>query len=87
MRDSVQAEMKKEQVPFNSKIADNLRLLTGLKGIFVPCIVWGFTWFFAWFSYLSNGEELPEMVSSSTFNFVSFTIFTIPLFLFVSGFL
>jgi surface polysaccharide O-acyltransferase-like enzyme len=79
--------MKNESIPFQNKIADNLRLLTGMKGIASIWIVWGMTFFFAWLSYLSNGDELPAMVSSYTFTVVSFTTFIVPLFFFISGFL
>lgn len=87
LRDSVQKELAKEEVPYEKKIADNLRALTGMKGVAAIWIIWGSTFWFGWMSYLSNGDELPAMVSSVAFTIVSCTVFIVPLFLFISGFL
>lgn len=51
------------------------------------CMVWGFTFYFVWFSVISNPDEVKEMRKSIVFNIVSGTVYTMPVFFFCSGFL
>ena len=50
-------------------------------------MVWGMTFYFVWFSVISNPEEMDTMKNTLTFNCVTFTIYTVPAMFFCSGFL
>ena len=65
----------------------HLRVFNGLKGSAVLIAVWGATYYFLWFSVISNPKELGEVQESVWFNTVSGTVYTVPTFFFCSGFL
>lgn len=48
---------------------------------------WGTTFYFSWFSVVNNPTELNEMKKTLFFNFVSCSVYTVPVFFFCSGFL
>lgn len=48
---------------------------------------WGTTFYFSWFSVVNNPTELREMKKTLFFNFVSCTVYAVPVFFFCSGFL
>lgn len=50
-------------------------------------VTWGVTFYFVWFSVISNPEEVETMLETKTFNVVSATVFCVPLYFFCSGFL
>jgi hypothetical protein len=50
-------------------------------------MIWGITFYFSWFSVISNQPEVDSMMDTMLFNTVSGTVYTVPVFLFCSGFL
>jgi peptidoglycan/LPS O-acetylase OafA/YrhL len=62
-------------------------VFNGLKGLSMVYMVWGFTFYFVWFSVISNPEEVQTMKGSIFFNVVSGVVYTVPVFFFCSGFL
>ena len=58
-----------------------------MKGSAVILTGWGLTFFFSYYSVLSNPQDINDMLNSYFFNIVSGTIYTVPLFFFCSGFL
>jgi len=58
-----------------------------LKGAGALWGVWGITFYFVWFSVISNTEDVQKMIGSYGFNFVSSAVFMVPMFFYISGFL
>jgi len=50
-------------------------------------VIWGQTFYFVWYSIISNPNEVKEMRDDLWFTVVSMTIYTVPIFFFCSGFL
>lgn len=50
-------------------------------------VVWGITFFFVWYSVVSNNDELEKMTNTLAFNVVTMAVYTAPVFFMVSGFL
>jgi len=50
-------------------------------------VIWGQTFYFSWFSVISNPQEANDMGNTLLFNVVSMCVYTVPTFFFVSGFL
>lgn len=48
---------------------------------------WGVTFYFAWFSIISNMTDVDNMRKTIGFNIVTGAIYTVPIFFFCSGFL
>jgi peptidoglycan/LPS O-acetylase OafA/YrhL len=49
---------------------------------------WGTTFYFSWYSVISNKPAVDDMLKTVTFNlFVSAAVYTVPVFFFISGFL
>ena len=42
----------------DEKVASHLRVLNGLKGLAALLACWGGTFYFAWFSILSNPQDV-----------------------------
>ena len=87
LRTAVQEEMRNPEIAMDKKIADNLRLFNGLKGTALILACWGMTFFFSWYSILSNQNEIADMLKSWTFNIVSCAVYAVPIFFYCSGFL
>lgn len=87
LRDAVRAEQEDERIPPDRRIAKYLKVFNGLKGSALLVTVWGITFFFSWYSVISNPAGVDEMTSSLKFNLVSGTVYAAPLFFFCSGFL
>jgi len=83
----VQKEAKDTAITPERRVAKYLKVITGLKGAAMMMMVWGATYYFAWFSVVSNPNELQDMRKTYFFNIVSSTVYTVPLFFFCSGFL
>lgn len=64
-----------------------MKVFNGLKGIAVLLTGWGLTFFFSFYSFLSNPNDIDDMKNSYFFNIVTGTVYTAPLFFFCSGFL
>ena len=86
-RNMVQQEMAEANIAPEQRITKHLKVFNGLKGGAVLLVVWGITFQFAWFSVVSNPEEVGTMSSSWMFNIVSATVYTVPVFFFCSAFL
>jgi hypothetical protein len=87
LRDGIREEEEDQRVQPDRRIAKYLKVFNGLKGsaVFINC--WGITFWFSWYSVISNPEGVDDMTSSLYFNIVSSTVYTAPLFFFCSGFL
>lgn len=86
-KDALRAEEKEDIKQADKKIIKNLKIFNGLKGASTILVIWGITFYFSWFSIISNQTEVNEMMDTMLFNVVSGTIYTVPVFLFCSGFL
>jgi len=64
-----------------------LKVFNGIKGVSMVIVIWGWSFFFAWFSIISNPNEVEEMRNNMWFTLVSMAIYTVPTFFFCSGFL
>ena len=79
---------EKSKIPEDKRILINMRIFNGIKGSGVLAMIWGFAFYFVWFSPISNPREVDEMRQTLTFTlFVSSTVYFVPLYFFVSGFL
>jgi hypothetical protein len=87
LRDSIREEQEDERIPADRRIAKYLKVFNGMKGSALVVNCWGITFFFAWYSVLSNPDGIDEMTSKLFFNVVSATVYAAPLFFFSSGFL
>lgn len=58
-----------------------------MKGLSVIFMTWGFTFYFVWYSVISNPEDVDNMASTIFFNVVSGTVYVVPVFFYCSGFL
>jgi hypothetical protein len=86
-RNQIKEELDNKNIKPENRIAQNLKVFNGLKGSSILLIAWGYTYFFAWYSFLSNPNEINDKMKSYNFNFVTGTLYTIPIFFFTSGFL
>ena len=87
LRDGIRAELEDERIPPDRRIAKYLKVFNGLRGSGLLVTTWGITFFFSWYSVISNPAGVDEMTSSLLFNCVSGTVYAAPLFFFCSGFL
>lgn len=64
-----------------------MKVFNGLKGMAVLITGWGLTFYFSYYSILSNPKDIDDMLNSYFFNIVSCAVYTAPVFFFCSGFL
>lgn len=79
--------VKNENDEDEIRIAKNLKVFNGLKGISMLITAWGMTFFLAQYSVISNPEDVNDMQNSLFFSIVSFSVYCAPIFFFCSGFL
>lgn len=54
LRTSISIENQDSSIPKDKHIASNLRVLNGLKAVSMILAAWGMTFYFSWFSIISN---------------------------------
>lgn len=86
-RTAIQREINDSTIKPDKRIAQHLSVFNGLKGLCMLMMVWGFTFYFAWYSVISNPEDMDSMSNTLLFNVVSMCVYTVPVFFFCSGFL
>ena len=87
LRTAIANEEKDQAIRKDRRIAKNLKVFNGIKGSAMLMAAWGTTFYFSWFSVVNNPTELREMKKTLFFNFVSCTVYAVPVFFFCSGFL
>lgn len=86
-RTAINREINDKTILPEQRIAPFLSVFNGLKGISMVFMTWGFTFYFVWYSVVSNPEDVDTMAKTLTFNIVSGCVYTVPIFFFCSGFL
>mmetsp|Transcript_7393 Transcript_7393/g.12482 ORF Transcript_7393/g.12482 Transcript_7393/m.12482 type:complete len:206 (+) Transcript_7393:791-1408(+) len=87
LRTSIYEEQKDSKIPESRRMAKHLSVFNGLKAASAILLIWGQTFFFSWYSIVNNPDQVAEMRKDYAFNFVTGTLFCVPLFFFCSGFL
>jgi hypothetical protein len=54
LRTSISIENQDSNIPKDKHIASNLRVLNGLRAVSMILAAWGMTFYFSWFSIISN---------------------------------
>jgi hypothetical protein len=82
------AEIQDSNQQKDRHISKNLKVFNGLKAVSMIFAAWGVTFYFSWFSIISNKPAVDDMLKTMTFNImVAASIYTVPIFFFSSGFL
>jgi hypothetical protein len=87
LRTAISLEEQDPTISKDMQIAKNMKVFNGVKAVSMIFASWGMTFYFAWFSIISNITDVDNMRKTIGFNIVSAAIYTVPLFFFCSGFL
>ena len=86
-RTAIQREAVDATIKPDKRISQHLSVFNGVKGMAMVFMTWGITFYFVWFSIISNPEDVSTMSDTFMFNVVSMCVYTVPIFFFCSGFL
>jgi len=87
LRTAIHRELNDSTIQPDKRIAHHLGVFNGLKGLCMILTIWGFTFYFSWYSVISNLNDANDMSNTLLFNIVSCCVYTVPTFFFCSGFL
>lgn len=87
LRTAINQEEQDPNIPKDRYIAKYLKVFNGIKAVSMIYAAWGVTFYFAWFSVISNMTDVDNMRQTIGFNIVSAAVYTVPIFFFCSGFL
>lgn len=86
-RTAINRENNDKTILPEQRISQHLSVINGLKGLSVVLATWGITFYFVWFSIISNPEDVDNMTKTIFFNIVSGCVYVVPVFFYCSGFL